>query len=252
MTQTPDEARREVFFFFHAGPVSLNTIEPNFLLGNLSAATDISTIMKYKITHILTIDTCPLPRQVLELKHLTTKFIQLSDLPKEDLLKHLDETRVFIDDGLKNGVVLVHCYYGVSRSATVVIAYIMHKYRLSYSEALKKFSNQTYRPQFQQNQFQFKQFYKPPSNVFKPNQNINLPKPTPMSGISSIKNYFHEINPESVIFNEETNQYYAPVNLEQFDQINPEQITNDEIINEYDETEPEVNFLETSLTTESS
>ncbi|KAK4885986.1 hypothetical protein RN001_002257 [Aquatica leii] len=60
-----------------------------------------------------------------------------------------------------------------------------------------------------------------------------------MSGISSIKNYFHEINPESVIFNEETNQYYAPVNLEQFDQINPEQITNDEIINEYDETEPE-------------
>ncbi|KAK4872938.1 hypothetical protein RN001_014967 [Aquatica leii] len=101
-----------------------------------------------------------------------------------------------------------------------------------------RFSNQTYRPQFQQNQFQFKQFHKPPSNVFKPNQNINLPKPTPMSGISSIKNYFHEINPESVIFNEETNQYYAP-NLEQFDQTNPEPITNDEIINEYDETEPE-------------
>ncbi|KAK4876576.1 hypothetical protein RN001_009082 [Aquatica leii] len=102
-----------------------------------------------------------------------------------------------------------------------------------------RFSNQTYRPQFQQNQFQFKQFYKPPSNVFKPNQNINLPKPTPVSGISSIKNYFYEINPESVIFNEETNQYYASVNLEQFDQINPEPITNDEIINEYDETEPE-------------
>ncbi|KAK4886029.1 hypothetical protein RN001_002300 [Aquatica leii] len=65
-----------------------------------------------------------------------------------------------------------------------------------------------------------------------------------MPGISSIKNYFHEINPESVIFNEETNQYYAPVNLEQFNQINLEPITNDDLINEYDETEPEVSHME--------
>ncbi|KAF5307783.1 hypothetical protein FQR65_LT06654 [Abscondita terminalis] len=136
-----DDAQREAFSFFHAGPVSLNLIEPNFILGNLSAATDISTIMKYKISHILTIDTCPLPRQILELKHLTTKFIQLSDLPKEDLLKYLDETKDFIDDGLKSGVVLVHCYYGVSRSATVVIAYVMQKYQLSYAEAFEMVKN---------------------------------------------------------------------------------------------------------------
>lgn len=136
---TSESVRRDVLHtFFHAGPVSLNIIEPNFLLGNLSAATDISTIIKYKITHILTIDTCPLPRNVLELQYVTTKFIQLSDLPKEDLLKYMDETKQFIDEGLSKGVVLVHCYYGVSRSATVVIAYIMQKYTLSYSEAFEK------------------------------------------------------------------------------------------------------------------
>uniref|UniRef100_A0A1Y1L6G8 Uncharacterized protein n=1 Tax=Photinus pyralis TaxID=7054 RepID=A0A1Y1L6G8_PHOPY len=123
---------------YNSGPISVSTIEPQFLLGNLSAATDINTLMKYKVTHILTIDTCPLPRQILELKHITTKFIQLSDLPKEDLLKYLDDTKEFITSGLAHGVVLVHCYYGVSRSATVVLAYIMHKYHLSYSAAFEK------------------------------------------------------------------------------------------------------------------
>lgn len=40
--------------------------------------------------------------------------------------------------GLSKGVVLVHCYFGVSRSATVVIAYIMKKYQLTYTEAFEK------------------------------------------------------------------------------------------------------------------
>lgn len=39
---------------------------------------------------------------------------------------------------MDKGAVLVHCYFGVSRSATVVIAYIMKKYGLSYSEAFEK------------------------------------------------------------------------------------------------------------------
>ncbi|KAF2896041.1 hypothetical protein ILUMI_10134 [Ignelater luminosus] len=131
-----DNVRRDVLHtFFNAGPVSLDLIEPNFYLGNLSAATDISTLTKHRITHILTIDTCPLPRHILELKNITTKFIQLSDQPKEDLLKYMEETKDFINSGLTRGVVLVHCYYGVSRSATVVIAYIMQKYQLTYAEA---------------------------------------------------------------------------------------------------------------------
>nr|CAI5821327.1 unnamed protein product [Callosobruchus analis]CAI5829611.1 unnamed protein product [Callosobruchus analis] len=65
-------------------------------------------------------------------------YIQLSDLPKEDLLSHFDETDQFIRDGIANGAVLVHCYFGVSRSATVVIAHIMKKYQLSYAEAFEK------------------------------------------------------------------------------------------------------------------
>ncbi|XP_063902761.1 dual specificity protein phosphatase MPK-4-like isoform X1 [Zophobas morio] len=119
-------------------PISIDLIEPNLYLGGLCAAKDVNTLVKYKISHILTIDICPLPRKILELKNITTKYIQLSDQPKEDLLSHFDDTEAFITEGLTKGAVLVHCYFGVSRSATVVIAYIMKKYQLTYREAFEQ------------------------------------------------------------------------------------------------------------------
>lgn len=120
------------------GPISLDLIEPHVYLGNLMAATDPPTLMKYGITHILTIDTVPLPRYILELKQITPMFIQLSDLPKEDLLSHFDETDDFIKHAIKEGNVLIHCYFGVSRSAAVTLAYIMKKYHYTYKEAHEK------------------------------------------------------------------------------------------------------------------
>lgn len=41
----------------------------------------------------------------------------------------------FIEEGIRAGNVLVHCRFGVSRSATIVIAYIMEKYKLTFEEA---------------------------------------------------------------------------------------------------------------------
>ncbi|XP_015596741.1 dual specificity protein phosphatase MPK-4 [Cephus cinctus] len=123
---------------FDAGPSSYDEIEPGLFLGNLTAATDFEWLKEAKITHILTVDSCPLPRKVQVLPDIVLKYIQVTDLPREDLLTYLEDSYQFIQHALESGgKILVHCYFGVSRSATLVIAYIMKKYSIGYTEAFE-------------------------------------------------------------------------------------------------------------------
>lgn len=65
--------------------------------------------------------------------------MQVTDLPEEDLLSHFVSSNDFIEEGLaKDGAVLVHCYRGRSRSATVVVAFLMRKHGYSAERALSK------------------------------------------------------------------------------------------------------------------
>ncbi|XP_063918437.1 dual specificity protein phosphatase MPK-4-like [Zophobas morio] len=122
--------------------ISIDLIEPNLYLGNRSAAKDRETIKKYNITHILTIDQTPLPHEIVKNENLTTTFICLGDQPEDDLLYHLDDTYAFISKGLSKGCVLVHCFYGVCRSASTIIAFIMRKHHVLYKEAFERVQEQ--------------------------------------------------------------------------------------------------------------
>lgn len=62
--------------------------------------------------------------------------VPLQDVDSQNLLDNLENCLEFIEKGRARGGVLVHCVAGVSRSAAVVTAYLMHKEHLSAADAL--------------------------------------------------------------------------------------------------------------------
>jgi dual specificity MAP kinase phosphatase len=64
--------------------------------------------------------------------------IPINDALSVDIKQYFDETFKIIDDTLtENKKILIHCQAGISRSATIVIAYIMKKNKMKMNDAYK-------------------------------------------------------------------------------------------------------------------
>ncbi|KAG2559893.1 hypothetical protein PVAP13_8KG035563 [Panicum virgatum] len=68
---------------------------------------------------------------------VTRMAVPLRDTEAENLLDHLEPCLHFVDEGRKVGNVLVHCFAGVSRSASIIVAYLMRSEQKSLEEALQ-------------------------------------------------------------------------------------------------------------------
>jgi len=68
----------------------------------------------------------------------TYQVLEIADSIDQNIIQFLPRTKSFIDEALKSqGKVLIHGNAGISRSAAIVIGYVMEKFGVSYKQAFQ-------------------------------------------------------------------------------------------------------------------
>ncbi|XP_077989228.1 serine/threonine/tyrosine-interacting protein B-like [Glandiceps talaboti] len=120
----------------------MQEIIPGLYLGPYAAAmkSKKQSLKEHSITHIVCV------RQNIEANFIKPNFpedfkylvLDVADRPTENIIRHFVVAKEFIDDCLnKGGRVLVHGNAGISRSASLVIAYVIETFGLSYKDAFR-------------------------------------------------------------------------------------------------------------------
>ncbi|XP_029037087.1 serine/threonine/tyrosine-interacting protein-like isoform X2 [Osmia bicornis bicornis] len=118
----------------------MQEVVPGLYLGPYSAASrsKLQTLLDHGITHIVCV------RQDIEANFIKPNFpdkfkylvLNIADTATENIIQHFHKVKTFIDEGLNSGgQVLVHGNAGISRSAALVLAYVMETYGLSQTRA---------------------------------------------------------------------------------------------------------------------
>ncbi|EDR11619.1 uncharacterized protein LACBIDRAFT_183494 [Laccaria bicolor S238N-H82] len=121
---------------------SVSEIIPRLFISDLAFAENPALLASHRITHILSTlpDTIFHPPPTLLPVQPARLQIRVDDLPFAELAAHLPTTTAWIRDALCGNVearVLVHCIEGVSRSVSVVAAFLMAQFGWSPSEAIQ-------------------------------------------------------------------------------------------------------------------
>ncbi|XP_064831617.1 dual specificity protein phosphatase 19-like [Oncorhynchus masou masou] len=113
--------------------LQVGVIKPYLILGSQDAAHHFGTLKKYKVSHILNV-AYGVENAFPDL--FIYKTLSILDVSDTDITSYFQECSKFIDQAYKeNGVVLVHCNSGVSRSASVVIGYLMSREGKPFDDA---------------------------------------------------------------------------------------------------------------------
>eukprot|EP01117_Protostelium_nocturnum_P006239 TRINITY_DN2252_c0_g1_i1.p1 TRINITY_DN2252_c0_g1~~TRINITY_DN2252_c0_g1_i1.p1 ORF type:complete len:326 (-),score=61.22 TRINITY_DN2252_c0_g1_i1:36-1013(-) len=129
-----DEIMATHLLRFDAKGFEANQILDKLYLGNINAAFNLTELRAMGITHIVTAHNSLKPLYPKYFSYLT---VEAEDLYYVNLIDHFESVIKFIDEGRRQGGVLIHCAAGISRSSTLTIAYLMQTMGFSLSEAYK-------------------------------------------------------------------------------------------------------------------
>ena len=106
---------------------SVSRILPNLFLSDAKTAGSLEILDEYKITHILNISDA-----VINVHGRNYLHIDILDNLQTNISDHFDDCYNFI---VKGDIVLVHCVAGISRSATIILFYLMKHTGMTLREA---------------------------------------------------------------------------------------------------------------------
>ena len=113
-------------------------IAPRLYLGNAASARDRAALRARGVTHVLNA-TASLPNSFERERAFAYCRAPVDDTLQADLRGHFDLAAAFIGAALRGGGgCLVHCQQGVSRSAALVIAYLMRAEGLDFDDAFAR------------------------------------------------------------------------------------------------------------------
>eukprot|EP00075_Anas_platyrhynchos_P033386 XP_027322639.1 dual specificity protein phosphatase 22-A-like isoform X1 [Anas platyrhynchos] len=111
----------------------MSKVVTGLYLGNIRDSEDVASLRRHGVTHVLSVHTGAKP--VLE--DMSYLCISASDSSSQNLMQHFKECIKFIHEcRLRGGGCLVHCLAGVSRSTTVLVAYLMTVTELGWERCL--------------------------------------------------------------------------------------------------------------------
>jgi protein-tyrosine phosphatase len=114
-------------------------IMPNLYLGNVNASSDVEFLESHKIQAVVNCSKdIPYHSYFYEKSKYRIAVEDNKDPKNLDLFEEeVYEALKFIDLHINNDqAVLVHCYYGLMRSATLIACYLLIKYKMSIEDAI--------------------------------------------------------------------------------------------------------------------
>lgn len=118
-------------------------IDELLFIGNEYVATNEQLLKKNGIKHVLNVShDCKTPCELYNKLQITYKHVCIKDHSDAPIMDHLDDMLNFVHNAIiHNEPILVHCKKGWSRSASVIIAYIITKGRPTYKESCSSFDD---------------------------------------------------------------------------------------------------------------
>lgn len=170
-------------YYYSSNSWEANHITDNIWLGSFASACDREALKKRNITRIITAayDVGAVFPRDTEIIYLN---IPVIDDPSEEIAKHFDKAVDFIEESIAAGRgVLVHCIMGVSRSSTLLCAYLMKKRLMTLMMAVEFIKAK--RPKAEPNEGFLRQLLeyerrKPSKNHDSPFHFIELEEPSPL------------------------------------------------------------------------